>query len=209
MNDTNLEFEKFASQRNNFYRNQFRRLTRVLIALLFISVGLLFGIFSTNWVMRKPHYYASTTTGSIVPLNPLSKPVVTTSFILQWAQVVCRSAYNLNFSDYQGTLKKISKYFTSGGWQSYMSALKRSGVISDMVQNKLQINSVISGVPVVINRYVLSGRYTWEVQMPLLIVYNSSSSKVKKKVTIRLTIQQVPSLVAARGVAVKTFQVSS
>ncbi|WP_280522060.1 DotI/IcmL/TraM family protein [Candidatus Coxiella mudrowiae] len=44
-------------------------------------------------------------------------PVVTNTYLLQWAALASRTAYNLNFEGLsKKQLKVVSSYFTGDGW---------------------------------------------------------------------------------------------
>lgn len=200
-----LDFEKFALRRNNFYRNQYRRMVTILIIMLFIGAGLMTSLVLLLWSAPAAKYYASTTTGNVVPIESLGSPVVTMPFVEQWSSLVVRSAYSLNFLHYPQQLKKARTFFTPEGWASFEAALKGSGYIAAIKQDKLSVSTVVNGPVVMVNRYVSHGRYTWVVQMPLLVLYTSASQQIKRQFYVTLTIKRVPELEVARGISVTNF----
>ncbi len=202
---THSEFEKLSHERNHFYRDQFRRMAKLLLTLIIICAILSATLFLFLWKAKPASYYASTTTGEVVTLEPLSSPVVTQDYVLQWAELVVRSAYTLNFGDYEEQLQKTSQYFTQSGWQAFNDALKESTLLDTVISKKLYLSAVVNGPAVIVNRYVSHGRFTWEVQMPVLINYTSASMARKKQIYVSMTITRVPELEAARGIAVTNF----
>lgn len=202
---TSQEFEKISYRRNDFYRNQFRRMVSFLIVLLFISGGLLTTYILVAGTQAPARYYASTTTGDVVPIESLSSPVVTMDFIRQWAETVARSAYSLDFLSYSKQLQNTQQYFTPDGWIAFQSALDASGLLNDIKANKLYLSAIANGPVVVVNRYISGGRYTWDIQVPLLISFTSSNVVKKKQIYVSMTIKRVPELEEARGIAVTKF----
>lgn len=200
-----LAFETLSQQRNQFYRNQFRRLSRLLLILLIICATLASTLFLLMLTSKPAKYYASTTTGDVVELSPLSSPVVTQEYVLQWAELVVRSAYNLDFGGYEAQLQKTSQYFTRAGWESFNQGLKDSELLDTVINKKLYVSAVVNGPAVVINRYVRHGKFTWEVQMPVLMSYTSANMTRKKQAYVSMTISRVPELEEARGIAVTNF----
>lgn len=201
------EFEQLDMRKNNFFRNQYRRLVKVLIILLIVCAGLLTTLFVVMATEPAEKYYASTTTGEVVPIESLSSPVVTPDFILQWSKTVARSLYSLSFSDYDNQLKEASGYFTPEAWQQFQNAMKSSGLLNVVREKKLILSAVVNGAPVIVDRYVKNGRFTWRVQLPLLVMYGSANDERKTQLYISLTITRVPELEIARGIAVTSFQV--
>lgn len=199
------EFEKLSQQRNNFYHRQYRRVMKVLLFLIALSGVLALALFFLMWTAKPANYYASTTSGDVVQLQPLSAPVVTQDYVIQWSELVVRSAYNLNFSSYEEQLKKTSPYFTEAGWQSFNDALKNSGLLDTVIAKKLYLTAVINGDPVIVNRYVKDGRFNWEVQLPVLISYTSANMVRKQEIYVSMTVTRVPELEDPRGIAVSKF----
>lgn len=200
-----VENEQLALHKNNLYRDNYRRVMSYLIVA--ICVGLFFlGILAYQVLKRAmPQYYATTTTGQLVPLQSLDMPVVTNPFLLQWATLATRAAYNLNFQDYPNQLKAASAYFTSDGWDSLMNALKESGILDSLKNNKLFISAVVNGPAVILDQSVVRGRYMWRVQLPLLVTYTSASDERKSSLVVTLDIVRVPVVDAAKSIQISRF----
>lgn len=187
------------------YRDQYRRHWRrlmVLIGSAFVWLALYMVI---GLVQSTPKYYASTTTGDVLPLDALSSPVVTTEYIQQWAEMVARKAYNLDFLNFNQSLSQVRPYFSDDGWVAFQDALTKAGLLSKIQQEKLTLSAVANGPVVILKRYVTAGRYSWDVQLPLLVTYNSSSMQAKQQLYIAMTIRRVPELATPQGIAVTAF----
>jgi intracellular multiplication protein IcmL len=187
------------------YRDQYRRHWRQLMVLIgsaFIWLGLymVVGLFQST-----PNYYASTTTGDVLPLDALSSPVVTTEYIQQWSEMVARKAYNLDFLNFNQSLSQVRPYFSDDGWLAFQDALTKSGLLNKIQQEKLTLSAVANGPVVILKRYVTAGRYSWDVQLPLLVTYSSSSMQAKQQLYIAMTIRRVPELATPQGIAVTAF----
>ncbi len=199
------EFEALSHQRNQFFRNQYRKLLKLLLILIIICATLSAVLSFLLWSAKPAKYYASTNTGNVVALSPLSSPVVTQDYVLQWAELVARSAYTLDFGTYESQLQKTSQYFTPEGWQAFNEALKTSSLLDTVINEKLAVSVVVNGPAVMINRYIRHGRFTWEIQMPLLMSYTSANMTKKKQIYVSMTVTRVPELEEARGIAVTNF----
>ncbi len=120
----------------------------------------------------KPAYYPTTTTGRVIPLQSLDIPVVTNTYLLQWAALATRVVYNLDFENYTKQLDNESSYFTPAGWNSLMNAMKSSGAIDSLKNNKLFMAGIVNGPAVILDQEMVHGCYSWRVQLPLLVTYN-------------------------------------
>ena len=203
MHDRNEHVNSLAN--GDQYRDQYRRRWRqlmLLIATAFVWLGLYAVI---GWCQSEPKYYASTTTGDVMPLDALSSPVVTTEFIQQWAEMVARKAYNLDFLNVNQSLSQVRPYFSEDGWVAFQDALTKAGLLNKIQQEKLTLSAVANGPVVILKRYVTAGRYSWDVQLPLLVTYSSSSMQAKQQLYIAMTIRRVPELATPQGIAVTAF----
>jgi len=201
----NSDIEQLALQKNNLYRDNYRRTLSVLMTMIIIALGLCailaYQILSTP----KAKYYATTKTGNVIPLYSLSMPVVTNKYLLQWASLAVRACYNLDFVNYQKQLKTASGYFTTNGWKALMRAMKSSGMLDSLTENKLYINGVVTGPVVVLSQTIEHGRYRWRVQLPLLVTYTSANESRKASFIVTADIIRVPVLNAEKGIQINNF----
>lgn len=202
MNDAAQEL---AFQKNNFYRDQYRITMLWVVRLAVVGVILSVILGWMIWDPKQPPYYATMTTGEVIPLHSLSQPVVTDEFITQWAALTTRAVFNLNFSTYQQELNELKNKFTLDGWEKMYTALQSSGLIDSMVSNKLIISSVVSGAIVIVSRYIVRGRYTWRVQMPLLVKFTSASESRQRQYLVTMDIQRVPTLETSQGIQIVNY----
>lgn len=203
----NIDNEQIALQKNNLYRDHYRRVMKWLVLMIVIALGLGGVLAFQLWTKPQPKYFATTTTGTIVPLQSLSMPVVTNDYLLQWAELAARDCYNLNFVDYDKQLQDASTNFTPEGWNSVMAAFKSAGIIDSLKANKLFMAAVVNGPAVILDQEVIHNHYTWRVQLPLLVTYTSSSQQRKANYVVTMDIMRVPVIDAAKSIQINNFVV--
>ena len=200
-----MDWDQETQENNVRYASRYRHMLRHIMVLTVFGIILSLGL-CAQWLMRPaPLYFASTTAGELVPMQPLSAPVVTHRYLLEWAETVARGAYNLDFVHYQDQLNTYASAFTSGGWSAFQDALSSSGFLDALQNNKLSISAIVSDSPVVLDQGMRSGRWTWTVQVPVLVTFTSASEVKKVHYLVTLTIQRVPVLDLTRGIAVIDF----
>ncbi|WP_259411986.1 type IVB secretion system apparatus protein IcmL.2 [Coxiella burnetii] len=200
-----IDAEQLALQKNNLYRDNYRRVMAFLLASVVITVSL-FAVLSYQIITTpKPAYYATTTTGRVIPLQSLDMPVVTNTYLLQWAALATRAVYNLDFENYTKQLDNASSYFTPTGWESLTNAMKSSGAIDSLKNNKLFMAGIVNGPAVILDQEVVHGRYSWRVQLPLLVTYTSASIQQKAHFIITMDIIRVPVIDAAKSIQINRF----
>ena len=154
--------------RNNFYRDNYRKVMSSLLVCL-LTIALLLGvIFYMITHQPEPRYFATSSAGRIVPLTPLRRSNQNDPTILQWANQAVVTAYSIDFDRYRQQLQYASQYFTRGGWNAFIAALKASNNLDAIKTKKLIMHAVATGAPVVINRGLINDRYSWQIQMPVL-----------------------------------------
>lgn len=188
--------------RNNFYRDNYRKLLTALLGA-FVAIVLLV-LMIVYLIMQRPApvYFAMSANGRIEKLYPLSEPVVTAQSLLQFASEAAMSAYTFNFIDYRKQFMDSKQYFTDEGWNGFLQSLKDSGNLDAVKTRQLIVNAVPGGAPVVVQEGVLNGRYAWRVQMPLLVTYRSSSQTYHNSWMVTLLIERVSSVTYPRGIAI-------
>jgi intracellular multiplication protein IcmL len=75
-----------------------------------------------------------------------------------------------------------------------------------VVKKQLFVNGVVAGVPVISNQNELPGRgYTWRVQIPFLVSYQSSDQTTTERYIVVMMIVKVPTTVNPEGIGIDQF----
>lgn len=191
--------------RNNFYRDNYRRVVGALLSMILINIILVSVVFYQILNPAPPQYFATSTDGRITPLYPLSDPMMAPAELLQWAERAAVAVNSYNFVNYKEALQSAQNSFTPDGWKYYQDALKSSGTLDAVLAKKLVVSAVPTGAPVVLEQGVISGRYAWKVQLPLLVTYLSASESTQQPVIVTMVISRVPTVDMPRGVAIVSF----
>ncbi len=194
--------------RNNFYRDNYRRLVSALLVLLVIIVMLIGTIFYQIINRPEPRYFATTVDGRIMQLFPLSESMLSPGELLQWAHRAAIAAYTYNFVNYRDAMQQLQNQFTPAGWKYYEDALKVSRNLEMVIAKKLVVSSVATGTPIILDQAVIDGRYSWKVQIPLLVSYQSPNEQTQKPVIVMMIISRVPTVDMPKGIAIVSFVVS-
>lgn len=197
--------QKYAPERNLLYRDHYRRTIKSIITMAVVGVILMVVLAGLMLSTPQSKYYATTTNGRVVPMHSLSEPVVTNKYLLQWASIATRTAFNINFVDYQSQLDKAKADFTSSGWSKFLSAMNSSGLLDTVKNKKLEMSAVVSGAPVILSTSVIHGRFTWRVQLPILVTFSSASATSQEHWLVTMNIQRISTLDAYKGIQISDF----
>lgn len=191
--------------RNNFYRDNYRRVVVALLLLLLMNVGLVAIIIYQYQTRPEPRYFATSTDGRITPLYSLSRPVVSAAELREWATTAAVSAFSYNFANYRKALQEASERFTPRGWTNFQEALRRSGNLETVLKRKFVVSAIPTGTPEIIEQRVIEGRYTWKVRIPLLVTYQSSAATLQDPLEVTLSVVRMSALQVPSGIAIDQY----
>lgn len=193
--------------RNNFYRDgQLKLMVVLLLSVIcnFILVSTLVYIFTHP---PAPKYFATSINGRITPLYPLNEPNQSDSAILQWTNQAAIAAFSYNFVNYRTELQASSGFFTADGWDQFLSALQSSNNLDAVKAKKLIVSAVATKAPVILQKGILNGRYSWRIQMPILVTYQSASEFTQQSNVVTVLVTRVSTLNSPRGIGISQFVV--
>ncbi len=195
--------------RNNFYRDNYRRVLFILLLMVVINLGLLGFIVYQAAHAPKPKFFATTADGKLIAIKPLTMPVVSAAALRQWANRAAVASYTYDFVHYRSQLEDASEYFTPTGWRSFEKSLQSSRNLTTVLSKKLVVGAVATGAPVILDQAVIGGRYAWKVSMPLLVTYQSASMRIQQPLVINMVITRVPTENYPQGIAIAQFYAST
>lgn len=194
--------------RNQFYRDNYHRV--MIVLLLSIILNCVLGGILTYIITNppEPKYFATSINGRITPLFPLDQPNQSESAVLQWANQAAIAAYSYNWLTYRKELQAASEFFTRSGWRDFLQGLQESNTLEAVTSKKLIVSAVATRAPIVLDKGILNGVYTWRVQMPLLVTFQSGSEFSQQNNMVTMTIVRVSTLNNPRGIGISQFLVA-
>jgi intracellular multiplication protein IcmL len=193
--------------RNQFYKDSQRKVMLALLVAILCNVllGSLLIYIITH--PPEPRYFATSINGRITPLFPLDQPNQSDSAVLQWANQAAIAAFTYNFVNYRDELQASSGFFTAEGWDQFLSALQQSNNLDAVKAKKLIVSAVATRAPVILQKGILNGSYSWRVQMPILVTYQSASEFTQQNNVVTMLITRVSTLNSPRGIGIAQFVV--
>ena len=193
--------------RNEMYRDRYRTLSTGMK----VGAGALLGSIVLNaalaWALvhRGPVYFATSDDGRILPLTPLSQPVLSDRRIVLFATRVAVGAYSYDFMNWRKTLPALSRSFTKPGFDSFVLSLKSSGNLTQVVNNRMVVDAVPTGAGVVVAKGQVRGVYEWKVQVPLLVSFQTATGTVSQHLLVTLLLVRRSEIRHPEGLAVQQF----
>lgn len=192
--------------RNEFYRDGYRSLLRLTLMQGIVILGLLGAMyFVINVHQPENRYFATTEDGRLVPMVPLNEPNLSTPALMSWVAQAATEVMTFGFNDYRRRLQESSRNFTRRGWESFTGALQRSRVIEMVEANQQVVTAAPQGAPIVVSEGLVAGRYQWEIQLPMILTYQSGSRTRTDKLLITIIVVRVPRLESPNGVGIEQW----
>ncbi len=166
-----------------------------------LSIGLNFVLY---YGKPKPQYFAMTAEGRIVPLIPLSEPMVSVDTVLQFAQGCITSSFSLDFDDdnLRQKLQSLRSCYTEEGYKALMQAMDSSGLLERIRQRRLVTSAVATGAGVIARTDARNpSGYKWSVQQPISITLVNQTERRSYNFLIEIDIQRIPTIDNPRGIS--------
>lgn len=196
--------------RNNFYRDNYRRLMIVCLGLIILTACL------GSWAVYEraskpsPQYFATTYDGKLIPLLPLSEASLNDNQLLQWAVEAAVASYSFNYVNYRKALQDLRIYFTKVGYQYFLKALKESNNLDAVISKKMIVTATPTGSAIILDKGLVKtgadqGIYRWQVQLPMVVNFQSETTPITQYIILNMTIVRVPTLESPSGVGIASY----
>lgn len=196
--------EKYVPKDNEFYKLHYHHILYGMIATIcFLLAAVGFVLYQVSH-LPLPEFVAKQDDGRIMSLQPYEEPNLLPDTIIRWASKAATTAYTFDFVNYNKEISMARSYFTEAGWSDFQGSI--SGVITTIVQNQLFVSGVVAGTPVISNQGVLPNKgYTWRVQIPFLVNYQSANTTTKRNYFVIITLVRVPTYLNPQGIGIDQF----
>lgn len=161
-----------------------------------------------------PQYIPVTESGALLESIPINKPSLDESAINEFALEAIRAVNTFDYINWRNQFPVAEEYFIPKSWEEYVAELTARNTMTAILERRMIVTPNLTGAPSVVQEGVdETGVYTWKVEQGVRIDYRAHATLANGSTDggnqqfgkIILTIQRVPTLLSARGVAVKTY----
>lgn len=194
---------------DDFYRDSFGRVIFIISSL--IAALIIISALSIYLYLNKPPpvTFIVDKEWRVQPPVPLDQPYLSRPDVLQWVANAISTVLVFDFINYNDQLNSYKPYFTADGWKVFLNQLNIYVNYNNVQSNKQFVNGVPSGAPSEINQGLLSGRYGWWIQMPVIINYVNFNKGYSQTLTLQILIVRVSTLNNLDGVAIDNLIVAN
>ena len=145
--------------------------------------------------------YFATDNGIITPIVSLEKPFASEADVIQFAKETLVNGFTTDFMNFRTNLERVHGSFISQGYTDFEKLLG-TGLLKKLKENKYFSRANV-GTGVIIKSYIENGRFTWEVEAPLEIMFGNSERKVMpNKFSAKVKIIRVSTTSTPKGIKV-------
>ena len=175
--------------RNEFYRDGYRNLLQLTLALGLVIIGLIGCMFFVVKIHQPENiYFATTEDGRLVPMVPLRQPNLSTPADV-WVAQSATKVMTFGFNDFRRRLRSAPTCRSAG---NFTSALK-IGIIEMVEANQQVVTAAPQGAPILQSEGLSNDRYQW-----IATAYgrhlSSGGKNTLRQSSIALVIVRVPRL---------------
>lgn len=139
------------------------------------------------------------------PVAKLAQPNLSREAILVWVNEAALAIMSYDFANHEQQLQQAAEYFTPEGWKSYMAAFQQAGSLDMVISKQLTVSAVATGAAKIIDQGVVADKYTWKVQLPMLVTYAGSNTSTQQNLVVTMTMVRTEEALGKRGVGILDF----
>lgn len=188
----NYKVAKVVSLRNRFFFVLYRNSVLVFLSALMCSIfSVLFLIFFAIKPVS-PQYIPINPDGTYIKLQPVSE-CKDDKEVQKFVSEAINRLYKYDYRNYPDQLMGAAAYFTTEGWEEYLTKFEQSGTLEAVKKNKWVVSVNPYEVPLVINKGLdANGRCTLDLKTNINITYvGENSQNPRGELHIRVTRQSV------------------
>ncbi|MDR1871592.1 MAG: DotI/IcmL/TraM family protein [Deltaproteobacteria bacterium] len=172
------------------------------LAIACLILGSILGV--ETLLENKPNYFGVSSDLNVVKVAPSKEPLLSPDNLLTWTSQAVSGALSLNFLHWRQQLMDARENFSEYGFSSFARSLEEGGHIRKIVAERLNLTCALAGTPVITDTKVLGDRYTWKVELPVIISYQSSTGVVASQNLIAMvTVQRAAMTQKNKGVEIQ------
>lgn len=147
--------------------------------------------------------------GRIMPLVPVDQPNQSNDEVLRWASQAALAAFSYSYVNYHDELQASSEFFTDNGWSQFLNALGGSNNLLTLTARQMVASAQLLAPaqiitpPAVISEGPLKGRYSWHIEVPVLVTYQNASEYTQQASMVSIWVVRVPVSNAPRGIGIE------
>ena len=179
--------------RNNYYRDGFRILVRVVnIQAIIILAMTAFFYFYVKTAKNEDQFFAEALEGKKMQMVGLDLPNMGKTAVENWVSQAVTQIMTFGFNDIDERFAFSRENFTPDGWTHFQKAMAGSSLITNVIKSQQIITTVLKAPPVLLQEGIINGKYSWVFELQILMTFRAGSVQQASAKTVRAVVEQVP-----------------
>ena len=150
----------------------------------------------------KEHFFYSDSIHKPYEIESLANPVENESKLVSDVGQWVVETYSIDFLNYKDDLSRASRHYTANGWYSFGTQLQASGNLEEIKKARLSSRAIPERAPVIIDKDVVGDRYTYKIQVPLLVTFMNSQQQNQQHLLATTIVVRTPVSEHSEGYAI-------
>ncbi|MFO1258832.1 MAG: DotI/IcmL/TraM family protein [Gammaproteobacteria bacterium] len=194
--------------RNNFYSDHYRHGIILVGLLIFAIISQIALTAYIQFTREHDVSFATTHDKKLLRLVPLNQQNMTNEALLGWVKDAAVASYTFNFVNWKEALGEVRQYYTATGYQHFLKVLKDSGSLDDVRIKKMVVTAVPIGAPVINKEGLINQAYSWQIQIPLTLIYQGITEGTRQDITMTMLVTRVSNLESEKGIGIAQLLVT-
>ena len=197
-----------ALARRETYELGFKRQS-VANLMLTTALVVMTGLTWAGWSRQiETRYFALAENGTIMPIIPISEPHYSNGQVTNFAVEAITKALTMNFATWKQDMMEASDYFEQPqGFENFVEVMTSSGML-DLIRNRRVISTVVANGGMIVQAGLDNGVYTWVVQVPITITYQSNTQTSSENRVAEVRIKRLSTWQTPRGMGISAWHVN-
>ncbi len=192
------------------YRDGFQNLVRLSIMLGMVMVAAAcIVLYYVTYIIPQDSYFALSGTANGTEIKRqmigLESPNVNRDALLRWAASAATQIMTFGFHDIDERMSESQRLFTADGWTSFSTALGKSSIMRNMLENQQLLTAIPASTPLIISEGMYQGKYSYVVETPLIVTLRAGDKKQVGSQHIRMIITKMPTSTNPMGIGINTW----
>lgn len=206
--EVELSQEQMAQDELMSYKTGFRNLLWVVKLESFVIIGLLCAVYyMCDYVLPQDRFFAVSAAGTRQQMVGLREPNLNKAALISWLSAATTEIMTFNFLNYDEVFGKSKRYFTADGWESFSTALLKSGLLKSVTDYQQVVTSIPREQPTVVAEGVIEGQYRWVMNLTLVMTIRAGSKKSTKGFNVMVILVKEDTIENPMGVGIYQWSI--
>lgn len=176
-----LSQEQMAQDELMSYKAGFRNLMWVVkFESLLIVIFCCMLYYCVDNILPEDSYFAVSAAGTKQRMVGLEEPNLNKQALISWMGAAATEIMTFNFLNYDEVFGKSKRFFSDDGWESFSTALLKSGLLKSATDYQQVITSIPVSQPTIVAEGLIEGQYRWVMNVSLIMTIRAGSKKISK-----------------------------